>query len=357
MELALVGLPLSGKTTVFNALTGASRPTGGGVPGKLDVHSAVVIVPDPRLDALFELFPREKKVYAQITYIDIAGLTKGISEGGLSGQLRNVLSQVDGFLHVVRAFENPNGPHPEESIDPQRDLDIVESEFALVDLITVENRIARLKDEMSKGKNRTENARELTLLEPLHAALDEGTPLRDLDLDPSDAHSLRGYGLLSLKPTLVLLNMGEQPRDPAELATLTHRQSALLAIQAELEMEIAQLAPDEAAVFLEEYGIEQPMRERVIRKSYELLGVLTFFTIGDNEVRAWPAPVGITAQSAAGVIHTDMERGFIRAEIIEHDTLLALGGMAEARQAGKLRLEGKNYVIQDGDVMTVRFNV
>lgn len=351
MELGLVGLPMSGKTTIFNALTGADRPVGIGASGRLDVQIAVVDVPDPRLDALHALFADKHKVHAQITFADVGGLTKGIGEGGLSGPFRNQLAQMDGFLHIIRVFENPNVPHPEGTVDPQRDLVILDEEFLLVDLIAVESRIARLKDEMSKGKDREVNARELALFERLHAHLEAGRPLRDLDLTPDDQFGLKGYGLLTLKPRLVLLNMGD------EIVEVEGFLPGTLVIQGALETEIAQLDPEEAAIFAEEYGITEPMRERGIRASYALLDVQTFFTIGDEEVRAWMCPVGAVAQEAAGRIHTDLQRGFIRAEIIPVETLIELGGLAEARQAGKLRLEGRDYVMQDGDVMQVRFKV
>ncbi len=357
MKLGLIGLPMSGKTTVFNALTGANRPTNVAVPGKLDVQVAVVDVPDARLDQLYTIFRPERKVYAKITYADIGGLTKGIGEGGLSGPFRNQLSQMDGFLHVIRVFDDPAVPHPEETLDPQRDLEIIDGEFLLTDMVTVENRIARLKEEMSKGKDRATNERELELFDRLRAVLDAETPLREMELTPDERLAIRGYGFLTLKPKLVLLNMGDETRDPAEVVHAEGQNTAVLAIQGRLEAEISQLEAEEAAAFLAEYGIAEPMRDRIIRVSYDLLHIQTFFTVGEDEVRAWTCPVGATAQHAAGEIHSDMERGFIRAEIVPWDVLVEMGGLAEVRHAGKLRLEGKDYIMQDGDVMTVRFNV
>ena len=357
MRLGLIGLPMSGKTTIFNALTGSNRPISVTAPGKLDVQIAVVSVPDPRLDALTDIFKPQKKVPAQITYADIGGLTKGISEGALSGPFRNQVSQMDGFLHVVRVFEDPNVPHPEESIDPQRDLDILEGEFLLSDLISVESRMARLKEEIGKGKNREANAKELALFERLREALEAETPLRDLELTPVELQSLRGYGFLSLKPKLVLLNTGEKNEEAAQPIRLKGQHDLALTIQGRLEMEIAQLDPDEAALFMREYGLSELARERVIRASYDMLHIQTFFTVGEDEVRAWPHPIGATAREAAGEIHTDLQRGFIKAEIIPAETLIELGGLPQARQAGKLRMEGRDYVMQDGDVMTVHFNV
>ncbi|NDJ35710.1 MAG: redox-regulated ATPase YchF [Chloroflexi bacterium] len=353
MKLGLVGLPMSGKTTIFNALTGQNRPTTMGMPGKLDVQMAVVEVPDPRLDALTAMYEPKKKVPARITYADIGGLTKGISEGGLSGPFRTELSQMDGFLIVLRHFQNDAVPHPEETIDPQRDLTILDSEFLFTDLLTVENRITRLNEEMSKGKNREANAKELALFERLQAVLEEEKPLRDMELSEDEQRRLRGYAFLTMKPRLIVLNTGEAAVEAAEVLDLGEGDRAI-AIRGELEAEIAQLDEDDAAMFMQEYDIEQPVRDRVIRESYRMLSVQTFFTVGEDECRAWPHPVGSTAQKAAGTIHSDLEKGFIRAEIIEWDTLVELGSMAEAKSAGKLRLEGRDYLVQDGEVMHVR---
>ncbi len=358
MKLGLVGLPMSGKTTIFNVLTGANRPTSLTAPGKLDMQIAVVDVPDPRLDALAEIFRPERKVYAKITYADVAGLARGISEGGgLSGPFRTQLSQMDGFLHVIRAFEDPNIPHPEGTLDPQRDLEILDAELLLADLIVVENRIKRLKEEIARGKDRTANLKELELFERLRALLEAEQPLRDVDLKPEEQAALRGYGFLTQKPKLVVLNIGEESNKMADAVRVAGRHTRVIAVRGKLEAEIEQLDPEEAALFREEYGIDEPARERVIRESYDLLQIQTFFTILGNEVRAWPCRIGATALEAAGEIHTDIQRGFIRAEIIPWDELVKLGGWAQARQAGKLRLEGRDYVMQDGDVMTVRFNV
>jgi GTP-binding protein YchF len=311
-------------------------------------------VPDTRLDKLTAIFKPKKEVFTQITYADIGGLARGISEGGLSGPFRNQLAQMDGFLHVIRAFDDPNVPHPEETLAPQRDLDILDTELLLTDLIGVENRIQRLKEEMGKGKDRAASAREQDLFERLHAGLEAERPLRDLDLTQAERDSLRSYAFLTLKPKLVLLNLGDEAQPAEKLIQVKGSDTAALAIQGKLEMEIAQLAPDEATEFMSEYGITEPMRERMIRASFDLLHIQTFYTVGEDEVRAWTCPVGATAQQAAGRIHSDFERAFIRAEITPADTLIELGGLAEARQVGKLRIEGRDYVMQQGDVMTVR---
>jgi hypothetical protein len=366
MKLGLIGLPMSGKTTLFNALTGSNRPTSVAVPGKLDVQVAVVDVPDPRLDKLSAMFNPRKIVPAKITYADIGGLAKGISQGGLSGPFRNELAQMDGFLHVIRAFENASAPHPEGSLDPQRDLEALDAEFLLADLLVIEKRIEKLAEEMARGKDRAVNAKELEQFERLKAALEAEQPLRDAGIPLAEQNALRGYGFLTVKPKLALVNAGDNPA--SDLTPLPPLQvwrggveggahTAVMAIQGALEAEIAQLAPDEAAAFMQEYDIAESARARVIRASYDLLHIQTFFTVGEDECRAWPHPIGATAQEAAGEIHTDLQHGFIRAEIISAETLIALGGYSEAKQVGKLRQEGKEYVMQDGDVMNVKFNV
>jgi len=357
MKLGLIGLPMSGKTTSFNALTGSNRPLSVAVPGKLDIQVAVVDVPDPRLAPLVAMFNPRKTVPAKITYADIGGLAKGISEGGLSGPFRNELSQMDGFLHVVRAFENPNVPHPEGAVNAQRDLDTLDTEFLLADLVVVEKRLEKLNEEIQRGKDRAVNLKEAEQFERFKAALESETPLRDADIPLAEQNTLRGYGFLTLKPKLVLVNTGDESKPAESYVKVKGKHVAALSIQGALEAEIGQLEPDEAAVFMQEYGITESARARVITASYNLLHIQTFFTVGEDEVRAWPHPIGATAQEAAGEIHSDLQRGFIRAEIIAADLLIELGGLNEAKQVGKLRQEGKEYIMQDGDTMNVKFNV
>ncbi|MBN1284813.1 MAG: redox-regulated ATPase YchF [Anaerolineae bacterium] len=359
VRLGIIGLPSSGKTTVFNALTGANLPTGQMAGGLMEIHEATVNVPEPRLDVLHKLYNPRKKVYAQVTYSDIGGLDKGIGEGGLSGPLRNALAQVDGFLHVVRAFENPNVPHLYGSVDPARDLGILDGEFLLGDLIAVERRLERLEQDKHKipPAEKPAHTREVALFERLHAHLETERPLRDMEQDFTDEETklMRGYGFFSLKPVLVVLNT-DAPGAP-ELH-YPHKRGAVAAMQAQIEAEIAQLDPDEAALFRGEYGIETPAADRIIRLSYQLLGLHAFFTVGDDEVRAWTLPVGATAIEAAGTIHTDFARGFIRASVTPHEDLVAAAGkFAETRASGKTRLEGRDYVVRDGDVIEFRFNV
>ncbi len=340
MRLGIIGLPQSGKTTLFNALTRGNQPTGIAT-GKIEVHTAVVDVPDPRVDVLSKMFNPKKTIYAKVTYADIAGLDGSAGKSGISGTLLNQLTQMDGFIHVVRVFEDDNVPHPQGSVDPQRDLATMEAEFVLNDLIAVERKLERLAEERKKGGGRDRSAieREIALFERLHQALTQEIPLRDVDIEPEEEKLLSGFGFLSRKPVLVVLNLSEGQAAP--VLEYTHRHSQVVALQAKLEMEIAQLPPEDAALFMAEYGISEPSLNRMIRLSYDLLGLQSFFTVGPDEVRAWTVRRGATAPEAAGEIHTDLQKGFIRAEVIHYDDLIALGGMSEARAKGKLRLAGK----------------
>jgi hypothetical protein len=362
MQIAIIGLPNSTKTTIFNALTRGDRETNAFTSGQFEVHSAVVDVPDPRVDRLSAMFKPRKTTYAKVTYVDIAGLAKGVSEGGLSGPLLNTISQSDALLHVVRAFEDPDVPHVEGSVHPQRDIEIVDGELLLSDMIIVERRIERLEAQLKKGGDkqaRASNEIELALMQRLRAHLDTGEPLRDLDLALAEQKMLRNYGLLTLKPLLIVLNVGDQTGcDAVEmLSGYRHRRTTIACLQGKLEMELAQLPAEEAAEFLSEYNIDELGLNRVIRFSYDLLGLHSFFTVGEDEVRAWTIPVGAPAVEAAGAIHSDLARGFIRAEVIAYDDLIGAGSLAAARQRGLLRLEGKEYTVQNGDVLNIRFNV
>lgn len=360
MRLGIIGLPNSGKTTLFNALTGSNYPTEPFSSGQLEVHTAVVSVPDERLEHISRVYLPKKTTHATVTYTDIGGLDKGIGEGGLSGPMRNELAQVDAFVHVVRAFEDNSVLHTLDTIDPIRDLGVIESEFVLLDLIAVENRLARLEEERKKGKTdaRQQNALETALMERLRAQLEAEQPLRGLDFAPDELRFVRGYGFLTLKPVLIIFNSGSGDADPARDLGAQQR-TRTLTLQGKLEAEIAQLDdPGDVALFLAEYQIERPSRERVLQLSYDLLGIHSFFTYGDDEVRAWPLRKGGTALEAAGTIHTDLARGFIRAEVVAYEDFVAAGGsMAEVKARGKMRLEGRDYVVRDGDMIIVRFAI
>ena len=356
MRLGIIGLPNSGKTTVFNALTGGDYQTSAASSGQFEINAATLRVPDERLDHLARVYQPRSAVYAQITYVDIAGLDKGIGEGGLGGQFRLELAQVDGFLHVLRCFEDARVPHPYQRIDPAADLDIIDSEFLLLDLLTVENRLARIESELRlKGSKADKNLLvEQPLFEKLKAHLDREQPLRSLPLEATEEAMIRGFGFLTRKPVLALLNMGDEAADPESLLQLPYPRAGLAGIQAALEAELAQLDDEDAALFMDEYGINELMRSRIIRLSYALLGIESFFTIGQDEVRAWSFPRGATARQAAGLIHSDFERGFIRAEVFRYEDLVELGSESAIKAAGRQRLEGKDYLVQDGDIMQIR---
>jgi GTP-binding protein YchF len=356
MKLGIIGLPQSGKTTLYNALTRATQPTGA-ASGRIEIHTAVVDVPDPRVDRLSAMFKPKKTIYAKVTYADIAGLDGSAGKNGISGTLLNQLTQMDGFIHVVRCFEDENVPHPAESVDPARDLVTMDTEFILNDLISVERKLERLVEERKKGGGREKPLidREISLFERMHALLTEEKPLRDVEISVEEDKLLSGFGFLSRKPILLVMNQSEGQAPPD--IVYNHRHSQLVSLQCKLEMEISQLPPEEALVFLAEYGISEPSLNRMIRLSYDLLGLQSFFTVGPDEVRAWTVRRGAVAPEAAGEIHTDLQKGFIRAEVVAYHDLTSLGGLPEARKVGKLRLEGKEYVVQDGDILNIRFNI
>ena len=357
MELGIIGLPQSGKTTLFNALTCGDVPTGIS-GGRVEVHTAVIDVPDDRVDKLVALFKAKKTVHAKVTYADIAGLEGKSSEAGISGPLLNTLAQMDGYIHVIRQFENPSVPHMDGQIDPLRDLANMEAELILNDLILVERKLQRLSEELKRGgvgREKTQIEREIALFERINDLLNQEIPLRNETFSGEEEKMMSSYGFLSRKPQLVVINQSED-QEPIEVET-PYANTTVVCIPAKLEMDIAQLPPEEAAIFLEEYGIEEPSLNRFIRLSYDLLGLQSFFTAGEKEVHAWTVNRGATAPEAAGVIHSDMQKGFIRAEVVSYDDLISLGSFAEARNQGKLRLEGKKYVIEDGDVIEIRFNI
>lgn len=355
MKLGIIGLPQSGKTTLFNALTRATQPTG--ITGKIEVHTAVVDVPDARVDKLSAMFQPKKTIYAKVTYADIAGLDGSAGKSGISGALLNNLTQMDGFIHVVRCFDDENVPHPNGSVDALRDLAAMDSEFLLNDLIAVERRLEKLAEEKKKGAGRDKAVidREIELFNRFHEQLSGDKLLRDMTLTADEEKMLAGFGFLSRKPVLVVMNLSEGQKEPA--VQYDHQHSQVVALQAKLEMDIAQLPPDEAEMFLQEYGIAEPSLNRMIRLSYDLLGLQSFFTVGPDEVRAWTTRRGATAPEAAGEIHTDLQKGFIRAEVVAYEDLMSLGGMNEAKAKGRLRLEGKEYIVLDGDILNIRFNI
>jgi len=351
MKIGLVGFPGAGKTTVFNALTGLSAETGfGAARGKTNL--GVVKVPDARVEALAELFQPKKKTLAEITFSDVAAEAGG---GGSSRGLdRNVLAamrEMESLCQVARGHVDPSASSPAQ---PLREVADLEAEMILSDLELVEKRLERLKKE--KG-----SPRETDLLAQLNAHLEAGNPIRDLPLSEEDKTLISGYRFLTQKPLLIVLNVEEasvsQPAPPPIADHAAKRGLGLVVLSAKVEQDIAQMPPADQKDFVAALGLAEPARDRFVRAAFSLLSLISFLTAGDDECRAWPIRKGLTAHKAAGKIHSDIERGFIRAEVMRVEDLLALKSEAKLREAGKLRLEGKDYVVEDGDVINFRFNV
>ena len=366
MQIAIVGLARSGKTTVFNCLTKGDAATGGF--GGLTVNTGVVKVPDERLTRLTELFKPKKEVPADVTYVDLpapATAAEGEPHADIPADQLARLRNADALLHVVRVFKSDTVAHPLLDIDPARDVEQLELEFTLADLGVVEKRVEKLRQSGRHGTaaEKEANERELAVLEKILPALIDGRPIRDIGLDEDESLRIRGFRFLTEKPVLILLNVGEgdlssAARMAAEMeASITHAHTEVAQMSAQIEMEIGQLDEEEAQVFRDDLGLEGSSMERVIQASYHLLGLISFFTAGEDETRAWTVDRGASAVDAAGTIHSDLARGFIRAEVIGWEDLLTLGSMAEAKRQGKLRSEGKTYRVQDGDVIEVLFNV
>jgi len=366
MQIAIVGLSGAGKTTVFNTLSRGHAQTGG--VGGMTLKVGDGKRPHARLDRLAEIFKPKKIVRADVTYVDLpappASSEGRIGTEELPAEHLARLRDADALLHIVRAFDDPSLPHPAGSVDPGRDLQQLDVAFALADLAMAERRLQRIETSGRHGSQAERDAaeREGEILRRLRAGLEAGQPIRDLGLEPDDEKMIRGFRFLTQKPVLVLLNIGEGdvPRLPQAIAGIAadyrHDHATVDGLSARIEMELGELEPDERAVFMEELGIAESSLDRVIRLSYRLLGLISFLTAGPDEVRAWPVSDGSTAVDAAGVIHTDLAKGFIRAETVAYEDLIQLGSLAEARKAGKLRAEGRGYQIRDGDVLEVLFS-
>ncbi len=356
MKLGILGLPKVGKTTLFNTMT-ASRQETDKFSASKKTHMAVAKVPDPRLAKLRDLYKPKRYVPATVQYVDIPGIEKG---GGTESLDLGELRVVDAMVHVVRAFEDDELLHAEGSIDPARDIETLDLELVLADLDVCSRRLDRL-DRQAKGKLSPDEDRERELLrDVVLPALENEQPLRTVVLAPEDEKRLRGFQLLSAKPMLVVLNVSEDDLGGnrlEELALPEQAQREAVMVSAPIEDEIAQLDEEAQREFLSDLGLEEPSLDRVLRASYTLLGSISFFTVGEDEVRAWTIRRGTIARDAAGAIHSDISRGFIRAEVVRWDELLRAGSTAACRDAGSLRLEGKEYVVEDGDVINYRFNV
>jgi GTP-binding protein YchF len=362
----ITGLPYVGKTTLFNLLTGGHAATGAFAGAEGETNVGVAKVPDDRVDKLSDLFHPKKTTYAEITYRDL-GLAHSAQQGqGISAQKLGDLRASDALVHVVRAFRDPSVPHVDTTVDAARDLASLELELLFADHAVVERRLERIEPELrsAKGPEREAREREKAVLVKAKAALDAETPLRDIGLDDEERKAVRGYRFLTLVPQLVVANIDEADvaspdavLAPLRAAIAKHRAMSVVAVCAKLEAEIAELPADEAAAFRADLGVTEPALDRVIRATYELLGLISFFTSGEDEVRAWTIPAHTPAQEAAGAIHSDLERGFIRAEVIRWDELLRAGSEANAKKLGIMRVEGKQYEVQDGDCLHVLFNV
>jgi GTP-binding protein YchF len=361
----ITGLPFVGKTTLFNLLTGGHASTGAFAGAEGETNVGVAKVPDERVEKLAVLFKPKKTTFAEVTYRDL-GLAHSAEKGGISTQKLGDLRSSDLLVHVVRAFRDPSVPHVDTTIDPVRDLSSVELELLFADHAVVERRLERIEPELrsAKGPEKEAREREKLVLQKAMAALDTETPLRDIGLDDEERKAIRGYRFLTLQPQLVIANVDESDvakadavLAPLRAAAAKHKGMAVVPVCAKLEAEIAELPADEAASFRAELGVSEPALYRVVRATYELLGMISFFTTGEDEVRAWTIGASTPAQQAAGAIHSDLERGFIRAEVIRWDELLRAGSEANAKKLGIMRTEGKTYPVQDGDCLHVLFNV
>jgi ribosome-binding ATPase len=358
LRAGLIGFPASGKTALFQLLTSAREAPR--AAGKSEANVGVSRVPDERLDKLTALFNPRKHVPATVEFADIAGVG-GVKTGAAALLDVAPFRNADALLHVVRMFRDPAVPHPAGTIDPSRDVRTMEDEVILADLGVVERRLERLERDLKKGNN-PDLRKEQEILLRCRAALEDGRALRALDLASDDARRLRGFQFLSAKPLLIVLNLDEDDLSHADDAVrlagiesfLSGAATRAVPICAKIELEIAQLEPADASAFMADLGLRESGLDRVIRASYDLLGYISFFTVGEDENRAWSLPRNTPAVLAAGEIHSDISRGFIRAEVVRYEHLLARGTLAACRDHGELRLEGKEYVVQDGDVINFR---
>ncbi|MDD5435400.1 MAG: redox-regulated ATPase YchF [Nitrospira sp.] len=366
MEISIMGLPKSGKTTIFNALTRCTADIKPYTSSGLSTNLSVAKVPDARLDELSKIYKPKKTTPAEVKYVDIAGLTKGFGkEQGINGQLLNFLSTSDAILQVVRAFENTNLPHIEGSVNPRRDIETLDMELIFSDLIIIEKRLGRIESSLKMGKSAERDAaiKEQTLMLKVKEALEKGIPIRLQHLTSEELHSMSNYQFLTAKPMLIVINIGEQQVAEADniqaeiVQAYSQPQVQIISMCGELEMELSQLGETEADEFRKDIGLKEAAFDVVIRYSYSLLGLISFFTVGNDEVKAWTIQENTPALKAAGKIHTDIERGFIRAEVIGYNDFIKYGSLPEARKHGSLRLEGKTYIIQDGDIAHFLFNI
>jgi GTP-binding protein YchF len=361
-KCGIVGLPNVGKSTIFNAITSAGAESANYPFCTIEPNVGIVSVPDRRLDVLAEIVKPQHVLPTAMEFVDIAGLVKGASRGeGLGNQFLGHIRQVDAIAHIVRCFDDENVVHVDGSIDPLRDVEVIQTELNLADLDTVDKRINRIGKQAKSGDKKMQE--ELELLLKVQECLNEGRPARNADLSAGQWKLLRELCLITAKPVLYVANVAEDDLDGGHPFVAQLREQAiaegaeLVVICGKIEAEIAELPDEEKADFLEELGLEEAGLDRMIHAGYKLLGLITYFTAGPKEVRAWTVSAGVRAPQAAGVIHTDFEKGFIRAEVIGYDDYVSAKGESGAKEKGLMRLEGKEYIVKDGDVMHFRFNV
>ncbi|ABO50725.1 GTP-binding protein YchF [Desulforamulus reducens MI-1] len=358
----IIGLPMVGKTTIFNLLTNSNQEVSNFLSGKTETITASARVPDKRIDFLVNMYKPRKITYAQIQFSEVPGLVRGASEGkGVGNQFLSAIRNADLLVHVVRAYQNPDVPHVEDEINPLRDIETIAVEILLADMDLVEKRIQRIQS----GKKITkENAFELEVLKKCLQALEEETPISQLGLTEEEKLTLKNYSFLTEKPMLLVINIDEDQFREGSYPTkeevekyAAEKGIAVTEICGRIEMEISQLPEADRLLFMEDLGTNEPGIDRLARAVYDYLGLISFLTAGEDEVRAWTIKRNTDAKRAAGKIHSDIERGFIRAEVIAFEDLASTGSLAKAREKGLLRLEGKEYVVQDGDIINFRFNV
>lgn len=360
MKAAITGFEKTGKTVLFNAITGMNIPINYGQTSEQTIHEGIAIVNDPRIPVLVKIFNPKKTTFATIQYLDLPGLSKSDSVRNL--KIIEQMKDAEVLVHVIRVFDDLASPHPMNSIDMERDIKSFENELILSDYVFVEKRIERISNNLKRGMK--ENTQELAVFEKMKAHLESEQPLRKLIFSEDEERLLLPYKFVSNKPIIHVVNHSEQiDSDLKEkikmlkLAYENHSQSSLISLCASLEREISDLPIDERGAFLKELSISEPASSVLVRESYRLLGLISFLTVGEDEVRAWTIKKGMNAKEAGGRIHSDIEKGFIRAEVISYDDFIACGSLKIAREKGLLRLEGKTYIVQDGDIVNFRFNV
>ena len=365
LTAGIVGLPNVGKSTLFNAITKAGAHAANYPFATIDPNVGIVDVPDSRLYTIADIVKPRSIVPTSFEFTDIAGLVKGASKGeGLGNQFLSHIREVDAIIHVVRCFENTDVPHVDGSVDPVRDVETIHTELILADLDIVQKRLPRIEKKAKLNVDR-ETKLEYDLLKSIEALLYDERPIRDMSLTDDEKAQLKSYGFLTMKPMLYVCNIseaaltsGEENTHVEKIHNLAKSQNAeAITISAQIEAELSELSDEDKAAYLEELGLDDSGLNRLVQRSYTLLNLKTFFTAGEKEVRAWTFKEGMTAPQCAGIIHTDFQKGFIRAETMRYEDLVNYGSMQKVKEAGKMRLEGKDYIVQDGDILLFRFNL